>query len=322
MRRHGTVSRKPSKTQHRKPTRRKRGTAPKPARNRRLDVRKDTEIARLARELTEAREQQAATSEILRVISSSHSDLQPVFDTIARSAVDLCGATYGMVFRYDGELLSVVAHYNLDQTALDAYQKIWPMQPDNRTATGRTVLERKIVHIPDVEQEPRYTFAAAYRASIGIRTYLGVPMLRDGNPIGAIALYRGHVALFSDREIELVKAFADQAASPSRTRGFSTSCANRCSSRPRPRRCCKSSAPRPAIAIENTRLLNELRESLQQQTELEITRRISLVAACCSRASVSFFLRSALAARRRSTSVAFVVFERRPVMRLRLFAPL
>src|SRR5262249_40116291 len=137
-----------------------------------------------------------------------------------------------MVFRYDGELLSVVAHYNLDQTALDAYQKIWPMQPDNRTATGRTVLKRKIVHIPDVEQEPRYTFAAAYRASIGIRTYLGVPMLRDGNPIGAIALYRGHVALFSDREIELVKAFADQAV----------------------------------IAIENTRLLNELRESLQQQT--------------------------------------------------------
>jgi signal transduction histidine kinase len=137
-----------------------------------------------------------------------------------------------MVFRYDGELLSVVAHYNLDQTALDAYQKIWPMQPDNRTVTGQTVLERKIVHVPDVEQEPRYTFAAAYRASIGIRTYLGVPMLRDGNPIGAIALYRGHVALFSDREIGLVKAFADQAV----------------------------------IAIENTRLLNELRESLQQQT--------------------------------------------------------
>jgi len=147
-----------------------------------------------------------------------------------------------MVFRYDGELLSVVAHYNLDQTALDAYQKIWPMQPDNRTATGRTVLERKIVHIPDVEQEPRYTFAAAYRASIGIRTYLGVPMLRDGNPIGAIALYRGHVALFSDREIELVKAFADQAV----------------------------------IAIENARLLNELRESLQQQTATsEVLRVIS-----------------------------------------------
>src|SRR6516162_2868674 len=70
--------------------------------------------ADLKKKLTEAREQQAATSEILRVISSSHSDLQPVFDTIARSAVDLCGATYGVVFRYDGELLSVVAHYNLD----------------------------------------------------------------------------------------------------------------------------------------------------------------------------------------------------------------
>src|SRR6202048_1095255 len=113
------------------------------------------QLDRRTRELTDALEQQAATSEILRVISSSPSDLQPVFDTIARSAVDLCGATYGMVFRYAGELLSVVAHYNLDQAALDAYQKIWPMQPDNRTATGRTILERKVVHVPDVEQEPR-----------------------------------------------------------------------------------------------------------------------------------------------------------------------
>src|SRR5262249_46937967 len=109
---------------------------------------------------------------------------------------------------------------------LDAYQKIWPMQPDNRTVTGRTILERRIVHIPDVEQEPRYTFAAAYRASIGIRPYLGGRVVRGGNPIGATDLYRGHVALFSDREIELVKAFADQAV----------------------------------IAIENTRLLNELRQ--------------------------------------------------------------
>jgi CheY-like chemotaxis protein len=171
-------------------------------------------------------------SEILRVISSSAIDVQPVFETIARSAVDLCGATYGMVFRYEGELITVAAHYNLDQAALDAYQQIWPMRPDNRTVTGQTILERKVIHVPDVEREARYTFAAAYRASLGIRTYLGVPMLRDGNPIGAIALYRRQVALFSDREIELVKAFADQAV----------------------------------IAIENTRLLNELRESLQQQT--------------------------------------------------------
>jgi two-component system NtrC family sensor kinase len=97
---------------------------------------------------------------------------------------------------------------------------------------GRTILARDVVHVHDVESEPSLTFAAAHRGALGVRTYLGVPMLRDGDPIGAIALYRREVALFSERQIELVKAFADQAI----------------------------------IAIENTRLLNELRESLQQQT--------------------------------------------------------
>jgi two-component system, NtrC family, sensor kinase len=196
------------------------------------NVRLLNELRQRTDDLSESLKQQTAMSEILRVISSSAIDVQPVFETIARSAVDLCGATYGMVFRYDGELITVAAHCNLDEAALDAYQKIWPMRPDNRTVTGQTILERKVVHVPDVEREPKYTFAAAYRTPLGIRTYLGVPMLRDGNPIGAIALYRRQVALFSDREIELVKAFADQAV----------------------------------IAIENTRLLNELRESLQQQT--------------------------------------------------------
>src|SRR5215467_11697521 len=97
---------------------------------------------------------------------------------------------------------------------------------------GQVILERSILHIPDVAAEVRYTFAAAHQEALGIRSFLGVPMLRDGKPIGAIALYRHEAGLFSDRQIGLVKAFADQAV----------------------------------IAIENTRLLSELRESLQQQT--------------------------------------------------------
>src|SRR5262249_2785860 len=134
--------------------------------------------------------------------------------------------------RYDGELITMVAHHNLDQAALDAVDQIWPRPPDNRTVMGRTILARDVVHVHDVESEPSLTFAADHRGALGIRTFLGVPMLRDGDPIGAIALYRREFALFSDRQIELVKAFADQAV----------------------------------IAIENTRLLNELGELLPQQT--------------------------------------------------------
>src|SRR5262249_41602929 len=129
------------------------------------------------------------------------------------------------------ELITMAAYHNLDDVALEALHRIWPMRPDNRTVMGRTILERNVVHVPDVESEPSLTVAAAHKAALGIRTYLGVPMLRDGNPIGAIALYRREVAWFSEQQIELVKAFAARAV----------------------------------IAIENTRLLNELRESLQQQ---------------------------------------------------------
>src|SRR5262249_13773595 len=111
-------------------------------------------------ELSESLEQQTAMADILRVISDSAIDVQPVFETIVRSAVNLCGATYGIVFRYDGELITVAAHHNLDEAALEALNRIWPMRPDNRTVMGQTILERNVVHVRDMECEPGYTFAA------------------------------------------------------------------------------------------------------------------------------------------------------------------
>jgi GAF domain-containing protein/DNA-binding response OmpR family regulator len=213
------------------------------------NVRLFSELDARNRELRVALEQQTATSEILRVIGRSTTDVQPVFETIASNSVRLCGAAYGIVFRFDGELISVAAHYNLDQGALDALHRIWPMRPDTRTLMGRTILGRDVLHVRDVAAEPGYTFANAHRAGLGIRTFVGVPMLRDGQPIGAIALYRREVGLFTEREIELVRTFADQAV----------------------------------IAIENARLLTELQaknadltEALEQQTATsEILRVIS-----------------------------------------------
>ena len=176
---------------------------------------------------------------MLGVTRSSPTDVQPVFETIANNSVNLCGATYCIVYSFDGEMVSVVAHHNLDRVALDALRQIWPMAPDARALVGRTILERDVLQVADVAAEPYYTFANSSQAVLGIRTFLGVPMLREGQPIGAIGLYRREVKPFSDRQIELVKAFADQAV----------------------------------IAIENVRLFEEvqartrdLSELLEQQT--------------------------------------------------------
>src|SRR5215831_18081729 len=136
VRRRRAASHKPAKAQQ--TIKAKRGTASKPARNRRLSgLGKDTEVVRLARELAEAREQQEATSEILRVISSSPTDVQPVFDAIVRSAVRLCNGVIGAVNTFDGELTHAVAVHNYTPEALAAMQRMYPMRPGRHQLTGR-----------------------------------------------------------------------------------------------------------------------------------------------------------------------------------------
>ena len=105
------------------------------------------QLDRRTRERDEALEQQTATSKVLGVTRSSPTDVQPVFETIANNSVNLCGATYCIVYSFDGEMVSVVAHHNLDRVALDALRQIWPMAPDARALVGRTILERDVLQV-------------------------------------------------------------------------------------------------------------------------------------------------------------------------------
>ena len=162
-------------------------------------------------EETEARNRElAATSEVLGIISRSPTDTKPVFEMIARNAARLCNAENSYVHRYDGKLVHLAAQYGLPPEAAESTRSLFPMPADRGAAGSRAILTGAVVQIPDYEADPDYRYSESARLS-DTRSALAVPMLRQGLPIGAIVLDRKEKGYFPERQVELLKAFADQA---------------------------------------------------------------------------------------------------------------
>src|SRR5262249_39274776 len=194
------------------------------------NVRLFDEVQARTRDLSEALEHQMATSEVLNVISRSPTDVQPVFDAMIESASRLCQAGFGVVWRYDGDLLHYAASHNFTPEVLDRIFKTYPKQPDRSLAAGRAILDGRIAHVPDMLADPGYAHELARAGNW--RATIAVPMLRNGKAVGAISVGKAEAGPFSERQMQLLSTFADQAV----------------------------------IAIENVRLFNETQEALEQQT--------------------------------------------------------
>src|SRR5262249_32504887 len=174
------------------------------------NVRLFDEVQARTRDLSGSLQQQTATADVLKVISRSTFNLQTVLDTLVQSAAQLCEADIAVIGRPRGTTYYFEATYGLSPESAE-FTANHPTQIDRGTISGRVLLERKIFHVPDVLADPEYTYRAAQKIS-GYRTMLGVPLLREGTPIGVIALSRKSVRPFTDRQIELAVTFADQAA--------------------------------------------------------------------------------------------------------------
>src|SRR5215475_1641518 len=228
MRRRSRAGSASVKSRRRKAATPKRRSAPA--------VRAESESARLRRERDEALEREKATAEVLRVISSSAGLLEPIFQAMLENAVRICGANFGVLFLREGDAFRRMAMHNPPPAFVEEHRRAPVVRPSAASGLGRVIATKQVVHIADLRADRAYRDGVPNTVRLveaaGARSYLGVPMLKDDELIGTIIIYRQQIRPFTDKQIALVQNFAAQAV----------------------------------IAIENARLLNELRQSLEQQT--------------------------------------------------------